>query len=243
MADGKVLRGRDGEPDRLVLNADDRKAVGSKECGNGLVIDHGQGIEVQYCHLKQGSLIVKDGDSVRKGDQVGEIGASGLAQFPHVHVTVRKNGQPMDPSTGRMIGGGCEASPASGALFSEAILDLLGRGETQLLASGLAGAALEHSALVVSGPPPLPTSSSPALVGWAWMIDLRKGDRMFIEVIEPSGDVFARQTTEAMDRFKASYSAYAGKRGAPSPGPYALTVRLMRDGETVFTKSERYRVE
>src|SRR5690606_27061924 len=40
MADGRVLRSRDGEPDRLVLTAEDRKVVSSKECGNGLVIQH-----------------------------------------------------------------------------------------------------------------------------------------------------------------------------------------------------------
>ena len=121
MADGKVLRLRDGEPDRLVLNDDDRKAVASKECGNGLVIDHGDGLEVQYCHLKQGSISVSAGAIVKRGDHVGEIGASGLAQFPHVHVTVRKNGRKIDPSTGNAIGAGCKPDPTSaGALFAAA---------------------------------------------------------------------------------------------------------------------------
>jgi len=243
MADGKVLRWRDGEPDRLFPSVGDRKAVGSRECGNGVVIDHGDGIEVQYCHMKQGSIAVRGGDVVRKGDQIGEIGASGLAQFPHIHVTVRENGVPVDLSSGKVVGGGCEARGTSAALFSDAMLDLLGRGETQLVALGLTDTALEHSALVVSGPPIFPTSSSSALVGWAWMINLRRYDRIFIAVTTPAGDVFAQQTTEAMDRPKASYSAYAGKQGAPSPGAYGLTVMLIRDGKPVYKRSERYRIK
>ena len=54
-----------------------------KECGNGVVIAHDQGWETQYCHLKQGSISVKVGDTVQVGDVLGKIGLSGRTQFPH----------------------------------------------------------------------------------------------------------------------------------------------------------------
>jgi len=244
MADGRVLRWRDGEPDRLVLTDDDRKAVGSKECGNGVIIDHGNGIEIQYCHMRRGSVAVRNGDIVEKGDRIGEIGASGLTQFPHVHVTVRKDEKPLDPSTGRMTGEGCNDDPSTAEpLFADAVLNLLGKGESRLFAFGLAGATVVHSDLVVSGPPPLPDSESLALVGWAWLQNLRRGDRISIEITGPSGDIFVSRTTEALDRPKAAYSAYVGKRGAPLPGAYAVTVRLMRNEEAVLAATESYEVE
>ena len=54
MADGTVLRSRDGEPDHLVTSEADRVAVADKECGNGMIVDHGGGFEVQYCHYAKG---------------------------------------------------------------------------------------------------------------------------------------------------------------------------------------------
>ena len=136
MADGEVLRLRDGEPDKLALTIEERKAVESQECGNGVIIRHGEDLVSQYCHLKQGSVSVKAGETVRRGQRIGAIGASGLAQFPHVHVTIRKGGLPVEPSTGRAVGGGCKPSaPGEKALFSEETLKRLGRGETELLSS------------------------------------------------------------------------------------------------------------
>ena len=56
MADGTVLRSRDGEPDHLVATEADRVAVADKECGNGMIVDHGGGFEVQYCHHAPGEF-------------------------------------------------------------------------------------------------------------------------------------------------------------------------------------------
>ena len=105
MADGTVLRSRDGVPDHLVTSEADRADVADKECGNGMIVELGEGFEIQYCHLRQGSLVVKPGDHVERGQKLGEIGASGLAQFPHVHVTVRHDGTKIDPATGHALVG------------------------------------------------------------------------------------------------------------------------------------------
>lgn len=51
-ADGVVKGHRDGVAD--IFNRDNKAAdVKGRECGNGVVIDHGGGWETQYCHLKQ----------------------------------------------------------------------------------------------------------------------------------------------------------------------------------------------
>lgn len=243
MSDGRVLRIRDGEPDRLVSSPDDKAAVSSRECGNGAVIRHSDGIEAQYCHLKQGSLTVEPGEHVAKGDRIGEIGASGLAQFPHVHVTLRRDGQTLDPFTGRPLGSGCHrSSEPSQPLFSKELLDRIGKGETQLMSFGIAGSVVQHEELVVSGPPPLPDSSSPALVAWAWLQNLREGDRIAIELSRAEAETLAAGTTAPMERSKAIYSAYVGKRGVPAAGEYLVSVTLLRNGAPVFTKTSRHTI-
>ena len=51
VAAGKVLRVRDGIPDRRVKNQADKDKTKNIECGNGMVIDHGNGWETQYLSL------------------------------------------------------------------------------------------------------------------------------------------------------------------------------------------------
>ena len=68
-----------------------------RECGNGVVLRHKGGWETQYCHLKQGSVLVKSGQEVWAGQELGFVGQSGKAAFPHVHLSVRKDGKVVDP--------------------------------------------------------------------------------------------------------------------------------------------------
>lgn len=69
-----------------------------QDCGNGLVIDHGGGWETQYCHLRAGSLAVQKGQRVAMGGAVlGQVGMSGRTEFPHLHLSIRKDGAIVDP--------------------------------------------------------------------------------------------------------------------------------------------------
>lgn len=237
VADGEVLRGRDGVPDRLVQTEADRKAVGDKECGNGVIMKHEDGTETQYCHLKQGSIVVRPGQKLKAGDKIGEVGASGLAQFPHVHLTVRIAGEEIDPLTGRKIGDGCVADPADARpLFSKAVMADLPRDKPGILGFGLTGSVLDYGTLAVDGPPADAASGDQATVVWAWIANLRGGDRLRFTMADPDGQMLVDTTTEALDRNKAVYSAYSGKRGSPKPGSYAIGLEVIRDGKVIIEK-------
>jgi hypothetical protein len=243
MAKGTVLRVRDGEPDHLVVTELDRAAVTSKECGNGLVIDHGLGMEIQYCHLRQGSVIVAPGDQVVQGAKLGEIGASGLAQFPHVHVTVRVNGNVVDPFSGRALSEGCASgATASKPLLSTDVIRAVGKGAGTLIAAGLAAGPIDHAKLAQSGPPASATAASPNLVGWAWFINLQKDDRVRLVLKNASGHVLADTTSDPLDRNKASWSSFAGKRGAPAPGMYMLSVSVIRGDALAIEQNQEFEV-
>lgn len=53
--------------------------------GNVVVIDHGNGEMSVLAHLRQGSVAVRAGDTVRQGDVVARVGSSGSSLFPHLH--------------------------------------------------------------------------------------------------------------------------------------------------------------
>lgn len=50
--------------------------------GGTLMIDHGHGLSSAFLHLRK--LLVKEGDRVRQGDPIGELGATGRATGPHL---------------------------------------------------------------------------------------------------------------------------------------------------------------
>jgi murein DD-endopeptidase MepM/ murein hydrolase activator NlpD len=63
--------------------------------GNCVVIDHGQGLLTLYLHLSKFS--VKEGDDVKKGEEIGLSGGTGRATGPHLHLAVRWQGVYLNP--------------------------------------------------------------------------------------------------------------------------------------------------
>jgi hypothetical protein len=62
--------------------------------GNFLVIDHGGGEYSLFAHLKQGSFLVKPGESVRQGQPLARIGFSGNTDFVHTHYQLQNGADP-----------------------------------------------------------------------------------------------------------------------------------------------------
>jgi murein DD-endopeptidase MepM/ murein hydrolase activator NlpD len=64
--------------------------------GNCVFLDHGQGLLTLYFHLSE--LKVKEGDIVKRGQEIGLSGGTGRATGPHLHVAVRWQGDYLDPA-------------------------------------------------------------------------------------------------------------------------------------------------
>ncbi len=64
-------------------------------CGKTLTLDLGQGLFSVYCHLSK--IKVNMGQTVKQGQLVGRIGATGRTTGPNLHWTVRMDGVPVDP--------------------------------------------------------------------------------------------------------------------------------------------------
>lgn len=215
-ADGTVLRLRDGMPDRLLRDyrskAELQSIVSKKKCGNGVFIDHGGGWTTQYCHLKRGSVAVKKGQAVKQGDRLGTVGFSGMANFAHVHISVRHNDQVIDPFIGRAIGEKCqEAGKASGALWRDDLAKQLRYSGRTIIDAGFAAEPPKHDRLEADHRVAPPERGSPALVFYARVINLKAGDRLKIAVRGPNG-FRVDNTSKPFDRNKALQMVYAGKK-------------------------------
>ncbi|MDQ5985274.1 MAG: hypothetical protein CSYNP_00982 [Syntrophus sp. SKADARSKE-3] len=64
--------------------------------GNAVMIDHGYGISTLYGHMS--NITVKNGQSVKRGEMIGNSGLSGLAGGDHLHFSVLVGGQFVNPT-------------------------------------------------------------------------------------------------------------------------------------------------
>lgn len=65
------------------------------EYGNCVVIDHGRDTKTLYGHLQR--YIVKVGQQVKRGEQIGNMGTTGRSTGTHLHYEVRLNNVPVNP--------------------------------------------------------------------------------------------------------------------------------------------------
>ncbi|WP_152535606.1 M23 family metallopeptidase [Bradyrhizobium sp. Ai1a-2] len=235
-ASGRVLRTRDGVPDGA-FSRTAREVVRDVECGNGVVIEHPGGWETQYCHMANGSLAVKPGDDVARGQRLGRIGLSGLTEYPHLHFTVRYKGATVDPFAYGAAPGSCGSGES---LWQPALRARLAYQERAVLNGGF-----------MSGPPTMElieeaspngqsvSADSPALVAFVRAIGLKAGDTQGLVIKDPQGQVLAENRAAPLESNKAQYMLFAGKKRPPNGwnhGTYKATYTVERAGQVVFEK-------
>lgn len=94
VADGTVVAMRDDLEDQVPGALPDNLPLDEAD-GNFVVLDIGSGRFVNYAHMRPGSVRVKLGDKVRRGDRIGEVGNTGNSQAPHLHLHVMDGPSPL----------------------------------------------------------------------------------------------------------------------------------------------------
>ncbi|WP_407429321.1 peptidoglycan DD-metalloendopeptidase family protein, partial [Treponema sp.] len=84
-----------GTPVRSAMSGTVVVAGWSNVFGNYIIINHGNGYQSLYGHLSK--IIAKKGQSVDSSTKIGLVGSTGYSTGPHLHFTVYKNGQLVDP--------------------------------------------------------------------------------------------------------------------------------------------------
>ncbi len=229
---GVVRAIRDGQPD-FDAGAFDKARVEGVECGNGVLIEHGNGWQTQYCHMRQGSIRVKAGDRVEAGQPLGLVGQSGGAEFPHLHLTVRHDGKWLDP-----FADGAACGQGQSLWRAEDRAELVYRDGDVLNAGFAAGPVTMDD--IERGGIAQPARGSAALVVYIRALHLHAGDIQRITIKGPDGQTLADSAAPALDHDKAQSMVFAGKKragpGWPA-GTYTATYTVIRSGRTVLSKT------
>ncbi|KAB8135779.1 M23 family metallopeptidase [Gracilibacillus oryzae] len=82
-ADGQVIMVINDKKDHQIGDTDENQPA-----GNCVVIAHDKNEYSMIAHMKQGSIIVNEGDVVKQGQMIGKCGNSGNTSEPHIHFQV-----------------------------------------------------------------------------------------------------------------------------------------------------------
>ena len=229
-AGGVVRSTRDGMAD-VDFSVAGQASVKGRECGNGLVISHGGGWETQYCHMRRGSVDVKKGDTIVRGQRLGLVGHSGRAQFPHVHLSVRHNKQVVGPFAGLERSRECGLGHAP--LWTDKALAALSIEGTALFNAGFANRALKpkmaRSGLMAGE---RISRRAAALVLWVDIYWPKAGDEIRFRIYMPDGGLLLERGL-SVKKTQARRFVFVGKKRKASlwqQGVYRGEIVLRRKG-------------
>jgi murein DD-endopeptidase MepM/ murein hydrolase activator NlpD len=235
-ADGVVARVRDGMAD-VAIAAGGIAALGKALCGNGVIISHRDGWETQYCHLAKDSVRVRPGQRVGAGRVLGQVGLSGATEFPHLHLTVRRHGEIVDPFA---FGAAADGCGGGAALWRASLQPALSYQARAVLNTGFAAAAVSMAEIEAGTVSALADAGTDAAAAFVRSIGLKAGDVQQLSIRAPDGSVLIEHVANRLERHQAQSLLFAGKErpaGGWPAGLYAASYRVLVDGQPVLEKS------
>jgi murein DD-endopeptidase MepM/ murein hydrolase activator NlpD len=238
-AAGTVVAARDGMEDIDVIELG-RDKIAGRAGGNLVALRHGDGWVTQYWHLRRGSVLVKPGDRVAAGQQLGLVGLSGDTNFPHLHFEVRRTdndnintGDVIDPFGGTSASSTCQIPPrplwsakALAALTYRAI-DVVG---------GFAARNLTRNEAIY-GRAVTPPQAGGQLFFWFELFGVDPDDTIVVQFVMPDGT--KRAPAEGKVDVPVSYiyrSAGLNPDVELRAGTYGAILTLKRNGAPVFER-------
>ncbi len=222
-AAGTVQAVRDGVADEP-YTAEVAARIKGQECGNAVRIAHDNGYQTLYCHLKRGSLSVTRGERVEAGAPLGQVGMSGQSNFAHLHFTLLRDAETIDPFN-------AGASQTCGADSGSLWLETPDYARAGLFTAGFSTSVprLTH---VQSGAARRETARPDHdIVLYGFAFHSEDGDQMGFSASGPEGEIFSQ--TQTIEDGMAQLFRASGRRapdGGWPTGAYTGHVTLLRDG-------------
>ena len=206
-ADGIVIAFRDGMNDQFYKHGEEKARIKNMECGNAVILKHSKNLITQYCHMKKGSVIVKRGGTVYRGQKLGEVGLSGKTEFPHVHLSVYYKNKKIDPfaninkhniKTYKILEENLWKN--SPPYNSSVILNAGFSDEKPIKKKAINGDYNKTRFL----------PSSPKLIFWVDILGIKAGDKLEMQIIDPKGKILVKKN-KTISKNKIKYFQFIGK--------------------------------
>jgi murein DD-endopeptidase MepM/ murein hydrolase activator NlpD len=95
VGDGVVVEVKDGIPENIPNQTPVVPITLDTVAGNHINLDLGGGVYAMYAHLQPGSLRVKVGDKVKRGQVLALVGNTGNSTEPHLHFQLMNGNSPL----------------------------------------------------------------------------------------------------------------------------------------------------
>jgi len=241
-APGVVRAVRDEVPD-IDMREANPETVRNQGLGNVVILDHGDGWQTSYGHMRRGSVAVKPGERVEAGRVLGMVGLSGMTMFPHVHFEVRQGNKPVDPFVGPSTVDGCDAPRQP--LWSAAAQAKLTYQETAGLVAGFATQPPDaEQARRGAYRDEVLGADAASLLYWVDVLGTITGDESRFRIVAPDGRVLVDRTAR-LDASNVSWFHFTGVKRPPNgwiPGTYRGSFTLARRGKTVVELERRVEI-
>ncbi|MEQ9489204.1 MAG: M23 family metallopeptidase [Alphaproteobacteria bacterium] len=213
-ADGVVVGIRDSLPDNPVgiVNFPE-----GQNCGNGVRIDHGDGWTTQYCHLRNGKVKVRNGQTVKRGRVIGFLGNSGQTERPHLHFQIEKNGVPVDPFTGKLNTSKSTCAKDKVDLAARSLWTDSAQNKVRLYRPyvieyiGLSTRVINMETLLQRRQPASGAVGDPLMIVYSSVLGARKGTTLAMDILDPDNETFFSHT-ETYEKGRARQYRYGGKK-------------------------------
>lgn len=244
-ADGTVIGVRDGIHDE---GPDWRTPKGDPPpyCGNAIEIDHGNSWTSRYCHLREGSVFVKTGDTISAGDTIGFAGWSGKAELPGLGFWLRNSATVIDPFDSKDVALPCDGGGMP--LWKDAPRHIDQYNGLVVVDAGFTASPQPLVPDIIRGyhrREILPLTS-PSLVFWAMVANTTAGEVRNLQIVGPDNKLVAEQ--ERVERDDNSlvllHTGSARPKTGWKAGMYTATLVIAREvNGRVLRTNKTYRVE
>ena len=139
-----------------------------------------------------------------------KLGFPDAPSFPHLHVTLRKDGKPIDPFTGRGMESECGQSGTSE--WAEAATESIAYSAPGVFNAGFSDTApsMETVMAGTSHADVIPPSAD-AMIFWAQLYGVKEGDVVHTKLVGASSGVLAESKT-VIDKNQVEYLTFVGKK-------------------------------
>lgn len=162
-------------------------------CGNYIRLDHGQGWVSQLCHLRQSSLRVSPGQSVRKGEVLALVGSSGKADAPYLDFQLYYHGAVVDPFQSQLW---------------EISIPYHARG---IIDQGIAKNSITLKKVQFEAPHETTLLTfDEAMIAWIRLYGMHRGDRQRFVFMQPNGLVYSKPIISTVDEDYKEWFSYGG---------------------------------